>query len=186
MRNGSDDGSGFDVIMASVDTTMVVVTTAAGGERAGCLVGFHAQSSIDPRRYTVWLSKANHTYRVALRAGHVAVHFLTEHDLALAERFGTLTGDTTDKFGGLRVTDGPDGVPLLAESANGFAARRIALLDEGGDHVCVVTEPVRTWAGDRFAPLTLRRVQHLEPGHSTEERNSPPTERAAPTGATGG
>ena len=30
---------------------MVVVTTAQGDERAGCLVGFHAQSSIEPPRY---------------------------------------------------------------------------------------------------------------------------------------
>lgn len=177
-RSASGNDSAFDVITASVDARMIVVTTASGGERAGCLVGFHAQSSVDPRRYTVWLSKANHTYRVAVRASHVGVHFLTEDDLGLAERFGTLSGDTADKFAGLAVTDGPGGVPLLRECANRFAARRIALLDEGGDHVCIVTEPVQTWAVDRFVPLSLAHVQHLEPGHSTEERNSPPTERA--------
>jgi flavin reductase (DIM6/NTAB) family NADH-FMN oxidoreductase RutF len=169
--------------MASVDNRMIVVTTAVGGERAGCLVGFHAQSSIDPRRYTVWLSKANHTYRVAIRASHLAVHFLTEHDVPLAERFGTLTGDTTDKFDGIAVADGPGSVPLLAACPNRFAARRIALLDEGGDHVCVVLEPVQTSSGGRFAPLSLARVRHLEPGHRTVERHSPPTERAADVAA---
>lgn len=171
--------SEFDTLIANVETRMIVVTTAAGGERAGCLVGFHTQSSVDPPRYTVWLSKANHTYRVALRASFLGVHFLTENDVALAERFGTLTGDTTDKFAGLQVSCGPGGIPLLASCNNRFAARRITLLDEGGDHVCVVTEPVQVWAGDRFTPLSLLHVRHLEPGHGTEERNSPPTERAA-------
>ena len=179
--DASADRPDFDLIMASVDTRMIVVTTAAGGERAGCLVGFHAQSSVDPPRYTVWLSKANHTYRVALRASHVGVHFLTEGDVPLAEIFGTRTGDTTNKFAGLTVTEGPGGVPLLLGCANRFAARRIALLDEGGDHVCVVTEPVQTWASGRFAPLSLVHVRHLEPGHGTEERNNPPTERATTT-----
>ena len=86
----------FDSLMASLDGPMVVVTTAVAGERAGCLVGFHAQSSIDPQRYCLWLSKANHTYRVALRSTHLAVHFLTDDDIDLAERFGTRTGEDVD------------------------------------------------------------------------------------------
>ena len=43
-------------IVAGLDAAMVVVTVAVGDERDGCLVGFHSQSSIDPRRYVVWLS----------------------------------------------------------------------------------------------------------------------------------
>lgn len=181
MSTSDDDrsSSAFDTIMASVDTRMIVVTTAEGGERAGCLVGFHAQSSVEPRRYTVWLSKANHTYRVALRASHLGVHFLTRDDLPLAARFGTLSGDTVDKFDGLAVATGPGGIPLLVSCPNRFAARRVALLDEGGDHVCVVTEPVESSARGPFEPLSLAAVGNLRPAHGTEERHSPPTERAA-------
>ena len=58
--------------------------------RAGCLVGFHSQSSIDPRQYAVWLSKANHTYPVALRSELFAVHFLTARQMGSgARRRGT-------------------------------------------------------------------------------------------------
>jgi flavin reductase (DIM6/NTAB) family NADH-FMN oxidoreductase RutF len=106
----SDDA--FSALMASVDPPLIVLTTAAEGERAGCLVGFHAQSSITPQHYCVWLSKANHTYRVGLRAAHFVVHFLTAQDLALAERFGTLTGEDTDKFAGVDFTLDDHGVPL--------------------------------------------------------------------------
>ncbi len=87
------DDDAFSRLMASLDAPMVVVTTAMDEERAGCLVGFHAQSSIDPGRYCVWLSKANHTYRVVLRSTHLAVHFLTEDDRPLAVHFGTRSGD---------------------------------------------------------------------------------------------
>jgi flavin reductase (DIM6/NTAB) family NADH-FMN oxidoreductase RutF len=66
-------GDGFSVISSSLDTPLIVVTAAGGDEQAGCLVGFHCQSSIEPVRYCVWLSKANHTYRVALRSTHLAI-----------------------------------------------------------------------------------------------------------------
>jgi flavin reductase (DIM6/NTAB) family NADH-FMN oxidoreductase RutF len=169
----------FTTIMSSLDNPLIVVTTAEGHERAGCLVGFHAQSSIDPGRYCVWLSKANHTYRVGLRATHLAVQFLTSADLALAERFGTLTGDETDKFAGLRVGPGPGGVPVLEDCPHRLILRRVVLVDEGGDHVCVTGEPLAADSSGPFEPLRLSQAQHLEPGHRSQERPDPPTERAA-------
>jgi flavin reductase (DIM6/NTAB) family NADH-FMN oxidoreductase RutF len=169
----------FEKIMASLDPPLVVVTTAVGDERAGCLVGFHAQSSIDPERYCLWLSKANHTYRVALRSTHLGIHFLTSHDMQLAELFGTKTGDTTDKFAGLNVATSPEGVPVLGDCSQRLIVRRIALLDESGDHVCISTQPVSADTTGPFEPLRLSQAGHLTPGHENEERNSPPTERAA-------
>jgi flavin reductase (DIM6/NTAB) family NADH-FMN oxidoreductase RutF len=165
-----------------MDTPLIVVTTAEDTERAGCLVGFHSQSSIGPPRYCVWLSKANHTYRVALRSSHLAIHFLAQPDVWLAERFGTLTGDRTDKFAGLRTWLGPGRVPVLEDCPRWFVARRNALLDEGGDHVCLTCEPVAVHAAGPFDPLRLSQAGHLEPGHGAWERPSPPTERASSKG----
>jgi flavin reductase (DIM6/NTAB) family NADH-FMN oxidoreductase RutF len=165
----------FATVMSSLDTAMIVVTAAAGDERAGCLVGFHAQSAIDPQRYCVWLSKANHTYRLALRSTYLAVHFLSEHDHDLAEQFGTRTGDDVDKFEGLATREGPDGVPLLERCPNRMLVRRVALLDEGGDHVCLSTDCVEAVTSGRFTPLRLSAVEHLTPGHESDERADPPT-----------
>ena len=66
----------FDAVVKRLDDPLIVVTTASDDERAGCLVGFHTQCSIEPLRYAIWLSKANVTYRVGLFASHLAVHFL--------------------------------------------------------------------------------------------------------------
>jgi flavin reductase (DIM6/NTAB) family NADH-FMN oxidoreductase RutF len=173
----ADDG--FGVIASSLDAPLIVVTAAEGQEQAGCLVGFHTQSSIDPTRYCVWLSKANYTYRVALHSTHLAIHFLTVSDLALAERFGTLTGDTADKFAGLRARPGPGGVPVLEDCPHWLVGRRITLVDDGGDHVCMMTEPVAEHTGGPFLPLRLSHAAHIEPGHGNWERPRPPTERAA-------
>jgi flavin reductase (DIM6/NTAB) family NADH-FMN oxidoreductase RutF len=175
----------FTTVSSSLDAPLIIVTAAGDHEQAGCLVGFHCQSSIEPLRYCVWLSKANHTCRVALRSTHLAIHFLTSSDFALAERFGTLTGDSTDKFAGLKIRLGTGQAPVLQQCPHWLVARRTALLDEGGDHVCVITEPVTVHGGNPFTPLRLSQAAHLEPGHGTAERPSPPTERAAPTSLPG-
>ncbi|HEY8548285.1 MAG TPA: flavin reductase family protein [Acidimicrobiales bacterium] len=167
----------FSDLVTALDPAMVVVTTADGEELAGCLAGFHGQSSIDPPRYAVWLSKANHTYRVALRSTHLAVHLLTEDDHDLAAAFGSRSGDEVDKFADRPHERGPGGVPLLTECPHRFVLRRTVLVDEGGDHVCVSGEPVDA-AGGSFTPLRLSAVDDIEPGHAAEERPSPPTERA--------
>ena len=160
----------FETIMSSLDARMAVVTTADDRERAGCLVGFHVQSSIEPPRYTIWLSKANHTYRVGLRATHFGIHFLTTDDQEVAELFGTRTGETVDKFRGLPLGTGPGRVPVLLRCPHRLIVRRIAQLDDGGDHVCITTEPVEEHTAGRFAPLRLSDVQHLQPGHDADER----------------
>ena len=47
----------FNTLMAALDPPLIVVTVADERERAGCLVEFHVQSSIEPQRYRVLLSK---------------------------------------------------------------------------------------------------------------------------------
>jgi flavin reductase (DIM6/NTAB) family NADH-FMN oxidoreductase RutF len=163
-------------LLTSMDPPMVLVTTAAEGEWAGCLVGFHGRSSIDPGHYSVWLSKANHTYRVALRAKHFAVHALTTDDTALAERFGTRTGEDEDKFAGLDTVVDEYGVPLLTACQHRMTLDKIAVLDAGGDHVCIVAGVRSARTPSPFTPLRLSAVEHLTPGHEADERAIDPQE----------
>lgn len=164
----SDDA--FDTLMASADPPLVVLTTTAEDEWAGCLVGFHGQSSIDPQHYCVWLSKANHTYRASLRATHFAVHFLTAGDLPLAERFGTMSGEARDKFAGIDVETDQNGVPVLATCPNRMSLERIAMLDDGGDHVCLTARVTSVDTAGGFAPLRVSDATHLAPGRDSDER----------------
>jgi flavin reductase (DIM6/NTAB) family NADH-FMN oxidoreductase RutF len=170
----------FSAIVASLDYAMVVVTVAADDERAGCLVGFHAQSSIEPERYAVWLSKANYTFRLAQFASHLGIHALTDRDRDLAVLFGAASGDDIDKFGRVETVVGAEGVPVLAGCDHRMVVRKCAVLDEGGDHVCVVTEPIEAVSAGPFTPLRLSDVADLHPGHAAADRPHPPTERAGP------
>lgn len=169
------DEQAFDALAEAGDSAMIIVTTAAEGVRAGCLVGFHTQSSIEPRRYAVWLSKANHTYRAALRAERLAIHFLTTADEAIAEFFGTRTGEDGDKFETFAVTTDAEGVPLLDALPHRMIGRRVAMIEVGGDHALVEIAVDAVHGGaEPFAPLRLASVIHLRPGHEAQERTVRP------------
>jgi flavin reductase (DIM6/NTAB) family NADH-FMN oxidoreductase RutF len=161
----------FESIATSLDNPLVVVTAAYRGHRAGCLVGFHTQTSIDPSRYCVWLSKANHTYLVATSVSHVGVHFLTAADHELAEVFGTRCSQTSDKFAGRTVSSGPGDAPLLEQCAHRIVLRRTALVD-CGDHVALVGDIVDACGSEPFVALRLAQITDLDAGHDASTRAS--------------
>ena len=144
---------------------MLIVTAAAAGERSGCLVGFHTQCSMDPPRWAVWLSKANHTYRIALEAQTLALHFPSVDDHELAELFGEATGDDVDKFAECEWTDGPDGVPLLDRIPNRIIGRVRAVVEDDGDHQCFVIDVDEVHHRPPLRPLGFQAVRGFEAGH---------------------
>jgi flavin reductase (DIM6/NTAB) family NADH-FMN oxidoreductase RutF len=163
------NSSAFEAIMAGTPTPSYVVTTAADGGRAGCLVGFAGKCSIEPPRFAVWLSKVNHTYRVAQGAQTLVVHLLREGDDDLAELFGGETGDEVDKFSGVDWQPGPDGCPIITRLD--WFAGAIADRFDTGDHVAFVIEPF----GGRCArasaePLSDEEVGQIDAGHPVRER----------------
>lgn len=157
----------FHSAVADLDYPMMIVTASDGSERSGCLVGFGAQCSITPPRFMVWLSKRNHTYRVAQKTDVLAVHFPTTAQTTLARLFGTTTGDDIDKFARCQWSEGPGGAPILDDVSRWFAGTITERLDSG-DHVAYMLAPVdggssKDWAGQ----LGFQAVKHLEPGHAS-------------------
>ncbi len=159
-------------LMAAADNAMIVVTAADADERAGCLVGFHVQCSIEPFRYAVWLSKANRTHDVAQRATHLGVHLLSADQHALAELFGGRTSDQVDKLAQCDWTPGPGGTPLLAHCPHRFVGRilerRPGVAD--GDHDLIVIDAVESTGTGPAHPLRLADADDITPGHEAEER----------------
>jgi flavin reductase (DIM6/NTAB) family NADH-FMN oxidoreductase RutF len=154
----------FEALVAELDYPMFVVTAADGQRRAGCLVGFATQCSIDPPRFLACISVRNHTYRVAREAGVLAVHFLPADAEHLAQVFGGETGDEVDKFARCEWTPGPGGVPLLERCRNRFVGRVLDRLD-AGDHVAFLLEPVAAEKEHRGGQFPFHRAKRIEPGH---------------------
>lgn len=161
--DGSPDDV-FESLVGELEHPMLIVTAAAAGERAGCLVGFATQTSIDPGRFLVCLSKRNRTELVACEAGTLVVHFAPPDRDDLAELFGGETGDEVDKFERCEWREGPGGAPVLGGCPNWFAGEVLERLDLG-DHAGYALRPI---AGEHSAPvetLPFGRASRIEPGH---------------------
>ncbi|MGI8814395.1 MAG: flavin reductase family protein [Pseudonocardia sp.] len=153
----------FNELVGHLDYPMVIVTTAADGERAGCLVGFHTQVSIDPARFLVCISHSNRTFSLAERAGSLAVHFLDVANSPLAALFGEQTGDHTDKFGACAWEHRHD-LPVLTEVNSWFLGKIVDRIDLG-DHTGHLLEPIEANHFGQRHQLTFQQVKGMTPGH---------------------
>jgi flavin reductase (DIM6/NTAB) family NADH-FMN oxidoreductase RutF len=154
----------FDRVVAALDYPLLIATTAAAGERAGCLVGFASQSSIDPPAFLACLSRRNRTYRVAIEADALAIQCLSNEDADLAELFGAETGDDIDKFDRCEWSSGPAAMPILDRAPAWFVGS-IAAKADVGDHVAFVLSPIAAELRRDFEPLPMSFGARLEPGH---------------------
>jgi flavin reductase (DIM6/NTAB) family NADH-FMN oxidoreductase RutF len=142
----------FEALLQRLDQPTVVVTASAGGERAGCIAGFHTQCGIDPPRYAVWISRRHSTYRVAMAATHLGVHFLESSESDFVSLFGT-SRPAVDKFGGLDLTEGAGGVPLLVRSTTRLVLELTPPIDDGSEHVAFTGTVVDAQVTPTFQPL---------------------------------
>ena len=167
MDASSDAVGTFTSLMGELDYPMFIVTTVAedDGERSGCLIGFATQISIKPARFLAGLSDKNKTFRVAERAEHLGVHFVPADGEAIAELFGSETGDEVDKFALCAWHEGPAGVPILDDLPNWFVGRIVERVD-GGDHHALILEPVAAEREAEEEELTFHRAKRIEPGHA--------------------
>jgi flavin reductase (DIM6/NTAB) family NADH-FMN oxidoreductase RutF len=159
----TEAGEIFNELAGEIDYSMLIVTTAAEGKQAGCLVGFATQCSINPPRFLVCLSEKNRTLRVAEASDALVVHLVAADDDALVELFGSVTGDEEDKFARCRWHAGPRGLPVLDECPRWFAGEILERMSLG-DHRGFVLEP---FAGDcdrGGGSFSFRRAKRLEPG----------------------
>jgi flavin reductase (DIM6/NTAB) family NADH-FMN oxidoreductase RutF len=162
----------FDGFVTQFDNSLVVVTTAAHDQLAGCVVGFHTQCSIAPPRYAVWISKANLTYRVSLFATHLAVHLLADSDRSLLQLFGGTSGDRTEKFALCEWSPGPGGVPLLGSCPTRAVFEITSRWDDGSDHACFVGNPILA-ESVAATPMRVSQSGQTDAGHEATERSTP-------------
>jgi flavin reductase (DIM6/NTAB) family NADH-FMN oxidoreductase RutF len=154
----------YEALVGDLNYPVFIVTVAHGEARAGCLIGFAAQVSIDPQRFLACLSDKNRTFRIASDgAEHLAVHVVAPDGHDLAELFGGKTGDDVDKFEQCDWHDGPHGQPILDRCPSWFVGR-VLERTRLGDHVGFLLEPVAAeHGGDGF--LALNDALDIDAGH---------------------
>jgi flavin reductase (DIM6/NTAB) family NADH-FMN oxidoreductase RutF len=154
----------FHALVSDLDYPMFIVVAATRTERAGCLVGFVTQASIDPPRLLIMLSKLNRTCHVAQAAETLIVHFLIDNNHDLATLFGQASGDDTDKFAECEWNEGPGGTPILI-GTRGWVAGRILDRFDAGDHIGHLVDVREAQIDTPGAPLAYQTVRGMEAGH---------------------
>jgi flavin reductase (DIM6/NTAB) family NADH-FMN oxidoreductase RutF len=155
----------FQRFVGALDYPLFLVTTAAGDERDGCLVGFATQCSIHPPLFLVCISDKNRTHRIAERAEYLVVHVMPAERRDLAELFGGETADETDKLARVDWRPGPGGAPIVSELVDWFAGRIAERIGWSGDHTGFVLEPVAAQAHGDGKELSFQEAKDIEPGH---------------------
>jgi flavin reductase (DIM6/NTAB) family NADH-FMN oxidoreductase RutF len=154
----------FNALLGTLNYPMFIVTATDGTRRAGCLVGFGGQCSIEPARFMVWLSTKNYTRAVVQAADRLAVHIPTAGKRDLAVLFGSLSGFTVDKFSRCEWREGPGGIPLLVDCPQWFIGRIVHRYDTG-DHDGILLEPTHVTDNLGLGQLDFDAVRDVEAGN---------------------
>jgi flavin reductase (DIM6/NTAB) family NADH-FMN oxidoreductase RutF len=148
----------FREIMGSFPTGVTVITTL---DEAGRPIGLTASAvssvSLSPPQLLICLGSDRYTARAVTSRGRFVVNFLGGDQQAVAERFAR---HADDKFAGLPVRAGEDGLPLI-EGALAHAECVVTKAMPAGDHTVFVGLVVRGTAG-QGAPLMYFRRHYGE------------------------
>src|SRR5262249_46323503 len=154
MRNAQE----LTALLARLDGTAVVLTTAHEGRLAGCFATYVCAASMDPPRLIACTSHENLTHELVEQSGVLAVHVLGRAQAHLVEHFGLQSGRFADKFAGLRYRLGETGAPILEDALGHVEGRVLASLD-AGDHTARLLDPVAASLPEHAStPLTSFEV----------------------------
>jgi 3-hydroxy-9,10-secoandrosta-1,3,5(10)-triene-9,17-dione monooxygenase reductase component len=149
---GTIDAPSFRKALGAFTTGVTIVTTI---DETGADIGITANSfnsvSLDPPLVLWSIGKSSTNLKAFLTTRHFAVHILAGDQDALASLFSKRG---VDRFAGLSVARGPDGIPLLDGCTARFQCRS-AFQYEGGDHVILVGEVLEFDHYDR-EPLVFK------------------------------
>ncbi|MEN0106771.1 MAG: flavin reductase [Pseudomonas sp.] len=133
------EGRALRDAFGSFATGVTIVTTAGeGGTDIGLTANSFSSVSLDPPMVLWSLARTSLNMEAFRNSGHFAVHILSAEQEALSGRFAS---KGIDRFAGLALDRGPDGIPMLQDCMARFACK-LAYQYEGGDHVIFVGEIV--------------------------------------------
>jgi 4-nitrophenol 2-monooxygenase / 4-nitrocatechol 4-monooxygenase, reductase component len=133
-------------------TGVAVITTLHEGRRYGVTASAVSSLSLDPPMLLVCLNRGLATRDAVVAARRFAVNVLAEDQAAIAMQFATRA---PDKFAGIPLADGIEGVPLLTDA---LAHLQCTLVDpvDAATHTVLLAEVDEVRVGDG-SPLAYFR-----------------------------
>jgi 4-nitrophenol 2-monooxygenase / 4-nitrocatechol 4-monooxygenase, reductase component len=146
------DQTAFRDVIGRFASGVTVVTTRASDRDFGTTASAVSSLSMEPPMLLVCLNRTSETREAVDQAGAFAVNILSERQADLAYAFAK---KSPDKFRGMEIIRGDEGVPLIP-GALAHIACRVAETATGGTHTVFMGEVVHAAAADG-APLTYYR-----------------------------
>jgi flavin reductase (DIM6/NTAB) family NADH-FMN oxidoreductase RutF len=159
-------------VLGTFVTGVTVITTLDDEQRRhGLTANSFSSVSLDPP-LILWcqaLASPSHpTFRAARR---FAVNILAEDQVEVATRFAR---SDVDRFAGVPVRDGLEGVPLIEGCAAWLECETVAVMP-GGDHAVFLARVDRMLPSDR-APLAFGRGRYLGTHPLPDARRAQPSQ----------
>jgi flavin reductase (DIM6/NTAB) family NADH-FMN oxidoreductase RutF len=146
------DCRAFRDTLGSFATGVTVVTALApNGELIGLTVSSFNSVSLDPPLILWSLSGSSPNLEAFRNASHYSVNVLAVNQQHISDRFAARSGD---RFAGLALREGLNGVPLLKGCCSWFECSHEAQ-HPGGDHLIFVGRVARFAQGDTQTPLVF-------------------------------
>lgn len=150
--------------------TGVTIVTAKGsrGRRFGLTANSFTSVSLEPALVSWSLRRRSVLFEVFARARHFAVHVLAASQAGLAARFAAVC---EDRFAGVAVSEGLEGLPLLEGALARFECANVAC-HLAGDHGIFIGRVERyTIAAGSEPPLVFCRGSYAVLREAADARN---------------
>jgi 4-nitrophenol 2-monooxygenase / 4-nitrocatechol 4-monooxygenase, reductase component len=153
-HDGLVDPERFRSVMSRFASGVTIITTRHEGIDYGLTVNAVSSLSLDPPMPLICVNQASNTQKAIAQSQVFAVNILRENQSEMARHFAS---SRPDKFGGLSMTYGELGLPLLSD-ALAILECRVTEEVKGGTHSVFLAE-VKTAQAAEGLPLTYFRGQ---------------------------
>ena len=148
---------------AFVTGITVITLLDDDGTFQGLTVNSFNSVSLDPPLILWSLALATPDFEMFSAVQRFAVNILAQDQIAISQRFAT---PSSDKFAGVGVSLGLDGVPLI-EGCNATLECRTEATHPGGDHIIFLGR-VERFHCDEGRPLVYHQGRYMALGNSLE------------------
>ena len=142
------DEPSYRTVLGHFATGVTIITAMDGNEPIGVSANSFTSVSLDPPLVSWSLRLSSALFEAFDGAGHFGVNVLAASQADLAARFATRCDD---RFQGVEVIEGIEGLPLIAGSLATFECSNLAC-HVAGDHGIFIGKVERYTAAQRAEP----------------------------------
>ena len=149
----------------------VYVLTAKGEKQNGCIINTLMQVTSSPVKISITINKDNYTTGLIEKSGEFNVSILdmtTSFDVI--ERFGFVSGKTTDKFDGFsgyKIAN--NGIAYITQNTNSYLSAKVVDKVDNGTHITFFAEVVEDVVLSNEKPITYAHyLENVKPKPKAE------------------